>query len=444
MKRNITEKLISWKNKTAHKPLIIRGARQVGKTYTVLDFGRTHFDGNIHHFNFEKFPELQSIFEQNLDSNRIVSELELAGGKKITPGTDLLFFDEIQECPKAILALRYFYEEKPDLHIIAAGSLLEFALKDISFPVGRLQTLSMHPMTFEEFLLATGNELLAEKTKQSEDPFSEAVINRINNEMYNYFIVGGMPECVATFASTGSFIDVLQLQTDLISAFRQDFSKYSGHSDKRCLNSVLNSVAKKVGEQIKYARLSEDFTNPTIKKAFELLEMARLFNKVRAASPAGIPLGASASEKIFKTVFLDIGLLSNLNGFSSDKTVPKHQLSSAWNGKLAEQFVGQELRASGNDNLYYWVRDKRGSSAETDYIIENGGKIIPIEVKSGKSGKLKSLHLLLKTFPNVQKAYVLTEDKYGEIPEQKIKFRPLFCAGNLIFDSLSKAPSTLS
>jgi len=436
MERNITKKLISWKNSTTRKPLIIRGARQVGKTYTVLDFGKNHFDGNIHHFNFEKFPELHSIFEQNLDSKRIIAEIELASGKKIVHGTDLLFFDEIQECPKAIMALRYFYEENPDLHIIAAGSLLEFAFKDISFPVGRLQTLVMHPMTFEEFLLATGKELLAEKIKQPDNPFSEAVINRINNEMYNYFIVGGMPECVATFASTGSFVDVIQLQADLISAFRQDFAKYSGHSDRRCLNSVLNSVAKKVGEQIKYARLSEDFTNPTIKKAFELLEMARLFSKVRAASPAGIPLGASASEKIFKTVFLDIGLLSNLNGFNSDKTVPKQQYYSAWNGKLAEQFTGQELRASGNDSLYYWLRDKRGSSAETDYIIEKDGKIIPIEVKSGKSGKLKSLHLLLKTFPNVQYAYVLTEDKYGEIPDQKIKFRPLFCAATLISGKL--------
>jgi hypothetical protein len=223
----------------------------------------------------------------------------------------------------------------------------------------------------------------------------------------------------------------MQVQTDLIAAFRQDFAKYGGHSDKRCLNSVLNSVARKTGEQIKYAHLAEDFSNPTIKKAFELLEMARLFSKVRAASPGGVPLGASSSEKIFKTVFLDIGLLSNMNGFYSDKTLSKQKMSSAWNGKQAEQFVGQELQASGNENLFYWARDKRGSSAEVDYLIEKEGEVIPIEVKSGKSGKLKSLHLLLNTYPNVKTAYVLTEDKHGEIPEQKIKFRPLFCAGSL-------------
>ena len=431
MKRIVTEKLIAWKNNPSRKPLLIRGARQVGKTYSIMEFGKTHFSGNTHNINFEKNPDLQAIFQQNLDSKRILSELELVLGKRIVPGNDLLFFDEIQECPKAIMALRYFYEEKPELHVIAAGSLLEFALNDISFPVGRLQMLSMYPMTFEEFLQATGKELLAEKIKQRGSQFSEVAVNRINNEMYNYFIIGGMPECVEAFANTGSFVDAMQIQTDLIATLRQDFAKYAGHADKRCLNSVLNSVAKKTGEQIKYTHLADDFSSPTIKKAFELLEMARLFSKVRAASPSGIPLGASASEKIFKTIFLDIGLMSNMNGFYSDKTVPRQKFSSAWNGKMAEQFVGQELRASENENLFYWVRDKRGSSAETDYLIEKESEVIPIEVKSGKSGKLKSLHLLLQSYSNIKTAYVLTEDKYGEIPEQKIKFRPLFCAANL-------------
>lgn len=431
MKRSITEKLIAWKNNPVRKPLLIRGARQVGKTYSIMEFGKNHFSGNTHNINFEKNPDLYAIFQQNLDSNRILSELELVLGKRIVPGNDLLFFDEIQECPKAIMALRYFFEEKPELHVIAAGSLLEFALKDISFPVGRLQMLFMHPMSFEEFLLATGKELLAEKIKQPDSQFPEIVVNLINHEMYSYFIVGGMPECVEIFANTGSFIDAMQIQTDLIATLRQDFAKYAGHADKRCLNSVLNSVARKTGEQIKYTHLADDFSPPTVKKAFELLEMARLFSKVRAASPGGVPLGASASEKIFKTIFLDIGLMSNMNGFYSDKTVPKQKFSSAWNGKMAEQFVGQELRASGNENLYYWVREKRGSSAETDYLIEKEGEVIPIEVKSGKSGKLKSLHLLLSSYSNIETAYVFTEDKYGEIPEQKIKFRPLFCTANL-------------
>jgi len=431
MKRLITKKLEAWKNNSSRKPLLIKGARQVGKTYSIIDFGKTYFNGNIHNINFEKNPDLHAIFQTNLDSKRILSELELALSNRILPGRDLLFFDEIQDCPQAIMALRYFFEDYPELHIIAAGSLLEFSLKEISFPVGRLQMLYMHPMTFEEYLLAIGKDLLAEKIKQTDSHFSKNAINTINNEMFNYFLVGGMPECIEIFSNKGSFYDIMQVQNDLVATLRQDFSKYAEYSDKRCLNSVLNSVAGKVGEQIKYAHLAEDYTNPTIKKGFELLEMACLFTKVRAASPAGIPLRASASEKIFKTIFLDIGLLAHLNGFFSDNLIPKHKMLSSWNGKMAEQFVGQELLASGINDIFYWSRLKRGSSAETDYLIEKKGEVIPIEVKSGKSGKLKSLHMLLDKYSNIKTAYVFTEDKFGDIPEQKIKFRPLFCAGSI-------------
>lgn len=428
MKRNIMKRLVEWQNKANRKPLLIRGARQVGKTYSIVEFGKTHFKGNVHILNFEKNPDIHSIFNQNLDSVRILSELELILNKHIKSGIDLLFFDEIQECPKAIMALRYFYEQIPSLHVIAAGSLLEFAIEDISFPVGRLQMLYMQPMTFEEFLIANNKELLAEKIKQPNIRLSASVLEIVNDELYTYFIIGGMPECVKIYVETGSLLDPINIQTDLIATFRQDFSKYAGHSDKRCLNSVLSSVASRIGEQIKYSQLAENYSNPTIKKAFELLETARLFTKVRAVSPGGIPLGANASDKKFKVVFLDIGMLSNLSGFYSDKTVSKQKLIASFRGKMAEQFVGQELRASVHEDLYYWSRDVPGSSAETDYFIEKEGEIIPIEVKSGRSGSLKSLHILLDTFTNIKTAFVFTEDKYGELPEQKIKFLPMFYA----------------
>lgn len=431
MKRIITEKLVKWKNEPHRKPLLIRGARQVGKTYSIMEFGKIHFNENIHCINFEKNPEIHSIFEQNLDSNRILAELELVLNKKLVQGKDLLFFDEIQECPKAIMALRYFYEQNPEFHVIAAGSLLEFVLQDISFPVGRLQMLFMNPMCFEEFLIANGKEMLSETIKNTNKQLSGTVIKLVNNEIHKYFIIGGMPECVETFIRTGSFIDVINVQTDLIATFRQDFSKYAGHSDKRCLNSVLSSVANKIGEQIKYSHLADNYSNPTIKKAFELLETARLFTKVKAASPSGIPLGANASEKKLKAVFLDIGLLSNLSGFYSKIIVPKQKMFSGFNGKMAEQFAGQELRTAISENLYYWSRDARGSSSETDYLVELDGEIVPIEIKSGKSGSLKSLHLLLETFKNINTSYVFTEDKYGELPGNRIKFLPLFCVGSL-------------
>ena len=428
MKRNITEKLVKWQNNPNHKPLLVRGARQVGKSYSIVDFGKKYFSGNLHIINFEKNPELYKIFELNLDSNRIISELEFIIGKRIFPKKDLLFFDEIQECPKAIMSLRYFYEQNPDFYVIAAGSLLEFTLQDISFPVGRLHIISMFPMTFEEFLIACDNSLIAERIKNIDEVIPLNIVEKINYELNKYFVVGGMPECVQTYVTTGSFVATAKTQTDLISTFRQDFSKYAIHANKHCLNSVLSSVAKKVGEQIKYSHLSKDFSNPTIKKAFNLLETARLFTKVNNVSPNGIPLGASKSEKIFKAIFLDIGLLSNLSGLNSKELISKQKLSTMYNGKMAEQFVGQELRAIYEDNVFYWRRAEKNSNAEIDYIVANEQKIIPIEVKSGKAGKLKSMHYLLEKFTNIEIAYIFTENKYGELLEQKLRFFPLFCA----------------
>jgi predicted AAA+ superfamily ATPase len=368
------------------------------------------------------------LFELNLDSLRILSELELLLGKKIQPGNDLLFFDEVQECPKAIMSMRYFFEQIPDLHVIAAGSLLEFALQDISFPVGRVQMMNMCPLTFEEFLMAMDKEMLAAKIKEPGAEFSPLVYDTIMSHMQRYFIVGGMPECVSVFQNNQSYIEVARVQADLLAAFRQDFSKYAGHSDKRCLDAVLSAVAQRVGEQVKYARLSSDFSLPTIKKAFQLIEKARLFTKVRSALPHGIPLAAGASDKRFKTIFLDIGLLSNINGLSVEHLLPKSKFADAWKGKIAEQFVGQELRAKHGENLFFWMRDKRGSSAEVDFLLESKGSIIPVEVKSGSSGKMKSLHILLSEYPNIDKAVALTTGKHGLVDGQKLEILPLFQA----------------
>jgi len=431
MRRFITDRLISWKNSPARKPLIIRGARQVGKTYTVLDFAERNFAGKVHYFNFEKNPEYGTVFEGNLDTDRIVAELELISGNRIKKGEELLFFDEIQECHKAIASLRYFYEDNADIPVIAAGSLLEFAMNDISFPVGRIQLLEMYPMTFAEYLMAIGKDVVASRVTDEDASFSSSVIEAVNEELLKYFRVGGMPECVKSFVETGSYIEVANVQTDLIATFRQDFSKYAGRSDKRCLNDVLTSVARKTGEKIKYTQLADGYTNPTIKKAFELLEMARLFTRIRYATPSGFPLSLHASDKYFKTVFLDVGLFSNINGVNTRNILQKKEMSSLWNGKIAEQFVGQELVAHHNNDVFYWGGEKRGSSAEVDYLIVNNGEVAPVEVKSGKSGKMKSLHLLLRQYPNLQKAFVLSETNLGKIEEQKLRFLPLFCAVRL-------------
>ncbi|MCK5915886.1 MAG: DUF4143 domain-containing protein, partial [Deltaproteobacteria bacterium] len=201
-------------------------------------------------------------------------------------------------------------------------------------------------------------------------------------------------------------------------------------SDKTCLNAVLSNTAKSVGNQIKYSHLADSFSSPTNKKAFELLVMAQVVRKIPSTSGAGLPLGASASERKFKALALDIGLMHSLCGLNVDEKIFNTDLLSIYNGALAEQFVGQELLACGNENLYYWARDAKSSSAEVDYLIENNGEIIPLEIKSGAAGRLKSLHLLLKSYPHIRQGYVLSQRPYSELPEQKLIFMPLYAALN--------------
>ncbi len=430
MQREITHKLLNWKSGKNRKPLIIRGARQVGKSYSVIDFGKRYFSGSVHVVNLEKFPDWHSVFNRNLDAKRIISDFEILLNTKITVGNDLLFFDEIQTCPKAIASLRYFYEQIPELHVIAAGSLLEFALHDIPFPVGRVQLLNMYPMSFIEYLKANKNTIAAEFIVKVPQKLSESVHNMLMDELRRYFFVGGMPECVKTYSLTKNMKEVFDIQADLIHTYRQDFSKYAPYSDKRCLNSVLSSCSKKIGQQIKYSRLAEGFSNPTIKKAYDLLCTAQLIRKIPAASPAGVPLSATASERKFKTIMLDIGLMTHLSGLSVQSEFKKTDILAVYNGALAEQFVGQEFIAASQKELYYWSRDAKSSSAEVDYLLVKQNEIIPVEVKSGASGRLKSLHLLLNTYENCKNAYIFSGAQLGKIPEQKLTFSPLYYAYN--------------
>ena len=432
MKRFIINKFLHWHDGIRPKPLILRGARQVGKTWAVKKFAAQHLNNKIHIIDFEKHPDWHRIFEKNLDVQRIISELELLLNKSIILDKDLLFFDEIQSCPRAIMALRYFYEDMPELKIIAAGSLLEFALKEISFPVGRVQFMDMYPMVFTEFLYGLGKNLLAKTLISDSKDFSDNIHQIFLEQLRLYFFIGGMPECVKTYRDSNKLKRVADVQEGLIEAYRADFAKYAPYSDKRCLNSVFTNTARFPGQQIKYTRLADGFTPPTNKKAFDLLNMARVIYKVPAASPAGSPLGALASDKKFKALIVDIGLMQYLCGLNINEEIYKKNLLNIYNGALAEQFVGQELLAHSREPLYYWARDAKSSSAEVDYLVQNNGEILPVEVKSGSAGRLKSLHLLLKTFPDISRAYVLSQRPYEELPNQKLIFQPLYTAFSLI------------
>jgi hypothetical protein len=431
MKRLVLEKLKSWKDSNRRKPLLVRGARQVGKSYTITQFGRNYFEGNVHVVDFEKRPDWVGIFDKNLDPVRIISELEILLNTKIAPGKDLLFFDEIQQAPNAIMSMRYFYEELPEIHLIAAGSLLEFTLKDISFPVGRIQILTMNPMNYYEFLLATGNEQASNIILQAPQELPESIHILLLENLRQYMFTGGMPESVDCWSSTQSMADVFSIQSDLLDTYKQDFSKYAPFADKKALNHTLQAVAKYIGKQIKYTRLSDDFTGPTNKKAFELLQMTRVIKKVNATSPASLPLEAFATEKRFKALLLDLGLLRALNDLPANIEYLKTDLLSLYNGAMAEQFTGQEFASAGYDNLYYWSREAKSSSAEVDYLIHRDNNIYPVEIKSGASGKLKSMHLLLKQYPQIKQGYVLSTAPYGKIVDQKLTFLPLYYAFGL-------------
>lgn len=429
MKRLIEQELVQWKESSRRKPLVLRGARQVGKTWLVEQVLAKDFEALVK-IDLEKRRDLHTVFGDNLEPKRILNLLELATGK-IIPGKTLLFLDEIQACPRAIMALRYFYEEIPDLHVVVAGSLLEFAFAEISVPVGRLHYLHVHPMTFYEYLMALGKEPMAEQTRKSPSATSQAAHEQIIDELKNYFFTGGMPECVKTWRDTTSLRTVAEVQTEILDSYRDDFAKYTPKTDPRCLDAVLLSVAKSVGEQLKYTRLDETHTGPTNRKSFDLLTKARIIHKISACNPSGLPLGATANPQKFKAAFLDIGLMQRLCQVPIDTEIRQTDLLAIYRGKLAEQFVAQEMLATGSGELFYWSRERRASNAEVDYLLVRNGRIYPVEVKSGAAGALRSLHLMLQTYPESPAGLVLSSRCYSQLTEQKLIFLPLYCAASL-------------
>ena len=424
MKRLSEKKLVAWKDSPRRKPMIIRGARQVGKTWLVENVLAKHFDSFVK-IDLEKRRDLHLHFAGNLDPREIVSFLELTAGR-IVAGKTLLFFDEIQACSRAVMALRYFYEEMPQLHVVAAGSLLEFAFGEISIPVGRVQYFHLQPMTFYEYLLALGKESMAESSLVSPKNVAESVQKMILDELRRYFFVGGMPECVKTWRDSGSMLETFQTQSEILDSYRDDFSKYLPRIDTTCLNAVFLNVAKSVGEQLKYTRLNAGHSGQMNRKAFDLLVKARVVHKIPACDPSGLPLGATANSKKFKASMLDIGLLQRLCQVPVDMELQQENLLAMYRGKLAEQFVAQELLAWHGSELFYWARDARGSSAEVDYLLVSEGKIYPIEVKSGSGGSLRSLHLMLDKYHNCPHGLVAYSGPYKERPEQKLVFLPLY------------------
>ncbi len=427
MRRFIADELRQWKEGKRRKPLILRGARQVGKTWSLKEFGKNHF-ASIALVDLERNPALRRLFDSELGAARICSDLEVLLRQKITPGKTLLFFDEIQACPRAITALRYFYEEMPELHVVAAGSLLEFALKDASFPVGRIQFLNLYPLCFAEYLEAIGNAPAAAAVLANPADISPVVHELLRDELKRYFFIGGMPAAVKAFIESGSLRDAFEVQGEIVEAYRMDFAKYTPQVDRYCLDAVFTELAQCVGQQIKYARLGVGYGNPTLKKAFDALCLAQVARRIPSVAPPILPLGASASAKVFKALMLDLGLMRYLSGMPDDVEYTRGDLLAIYRGAMAEQFVGQEMLISQNGSLYYWNRQAKSSSAEVDYLAIIDGKIHPVEVKSGATGSLRSLHLFRTSYPECGSALVFSDRPYADLPEQGITFLPIYSA----------------
>ncbi len=427
MRRYIDDQLRQWQDSTRRKPLILRGARQVGKTWSLKEFGKNRFE-SVALADLERNPSLRKLFDGDLNAARICADLEVLLRQKITPEKTLLFFDEIQACPRAITALRYFYEEMPELHVVAAGSLLEFALKDASFPVGRVKFLNLYPLCFAEYLEAIGNAPAAAAVLGNPAAISPVVHELLCDELKRYFFIGGMPAAVNAYRENGSLRDAFEVQGEIAESYRMDFAKYTPQVDRYCLDSVFTSLAQSVGQQIKYSRLGEGYTNPTLKKAFEALCLAQVARRVTSVTPSGLPQGASASVKVFKTLMLDLGLMRYLSGMPDDIEYARGDLLAIYRGAMAEQFVGQEMLVSQQGSLYYWDRQAKSSTAEVDYLAVMNGIIHPVEVKGGATGSLRSLHLFLASYPECGKALVFSDQPYSDLPEQKITFLPLYSA----------------
>ncbi len=397
MIRSIESHLISWK--VSHRtPLLIRGARQVGKSYSVEQFGKKEFK-NLVSLNFDLHPGLSSIFDTK-DPHSIIPQIELLFRVKITKET-LIFLDEIQECPNAIASLRYFKEIFPDIFVIGAGSLLEFAFSDdMRMPVGRIQFLQMFPLTFYEFMRAMGEESLISylNTIHISDSIPLAIHDQIISLIRTYFFLGGMPEVISLYQETKSLLEASYIQDSLIETYKRDFNKYARTSEIIHLQAVFSAIPRMVSEQIKYVNIDRESRSRELKKALHLLTLARVITPVSSTDASGLPLGAALSNRQ-KYIFLDIGLMQHICGLNAEIFTRKDVMLIN-RGSLAEQFIGQELLASHDPNisseLYFWARDKSGSSSEIDYCITRNGRVYPVEVKSGTTGKLRSLRVYME------------------------------------------------
>ena len=392
MYRVAIEELYKWKEGKRRKPLIIEGARQVGKTWLMKEFGNRAYENTVY-INFDSNSRMAELFASDLNTERLIMGLELYAGRKIDPTNTLLIFDEVQEVPRALSSLKYFYEDVPQYHIICAGSLLGIALHGgTSFPVGKVDFLTLYPLSFKEFLAATTgerfSELLDEQDYQLITPFKQTYIDALKQ----YYFVGGMPEAVESFIEEKDFIEVRKIQKRILAAYEQDFSKHAPIDIVPKIRMVWNSIPSQLAKESKkfiYGLVREGGRAKEYEAAIMWLCDCGLVHKVGRVNAAGIPLKAYEDLKAFKLFIVDVGLLGCMTGLHQRTLLDGNDLFVEFKGALTEQYVCQQLKTIGDLGIYYYTNDR--NSCEVDFILDTGEQIIPVEVKAEINLKAKSL-----------------------------------------------------
>ena len=392
MYRIAIEKLYKWKNSKRRKPLIIEGARQVGKTWLMKEFGKQAYADTVY-INFDSNSSMADLFSADLDTDRLIMGLELYAGRKINPENTLLIFDEVQEVPRALASLKYFYENAPQYHIVCAGSLLGIALhQGTSFPVGKVDFLKLYPLSFSEFLMATGNERFAELLKNQDYEMITSFKQTYIDALKHYYFVGGMPEAVQSFAESKDFNEVRAIQKRILAAYEQDFSKHAPNEIVPKIRMLWNSIPSQLARENKkfiYGLVREGGRAREYETAIMWLSDCGLVHKVSRVNAAGIPLKAYEDLKAFKLFIVYVGLLGCMTGLRQRTLLDGDDLFVEFKGALTEQYVCQQLKTIEDLGIYYYTNDR--GSCEIDFVVDTGEQIVPIEVKAETNLRAKSL-----------------------------------------------------
>ncbi len=392
MYRIAIEKLLKWKQSKRRKPLIIEGARQVGKTWLMKEFGRQAYADTVY-INFDSNSRIAGLFASDLDTDRLIMGLELYAGRKIDPEKALLIFDEVQEVPRALASLKYFYENAPQYHIVCAGSLLGIALHHgTSFPVGKVDFLKLYPLSFKEFLMATDREQFAELLDQRDFQMIASFKQTYIDALKHYYFVGGMPEAVQSFAENKDFNEVREIQKRILAAYEQDFSKHAPNEIVPRLRMLWNSIPSQLAKENKkfiYGLVREGARAKDYETAIMWLCDCGLVHKVSRVNAAGIPLRAYEDLKAFKLFVADVGLLGCMTGLRPRTLLDGNDLFVEFKGALTEQYVCQQFKTIEDLDIYYYTNDR--GSCEVDFVVDTGERIVPVEVKAEVNLRAKSL-----------------------------------------------------